>query len=338
MAKTASTTGAPPATGSGKGKGATPEEPAKKPRKKASEQPAKSRSLGARMTAVMAGVYRLGKSGYNKHHGYAFATDGDVSDLIRTLLAEHGIAFWIELAEIVSREQHGKQMRMVIRWTITLENADDPGDVRGVNWISEALDTQDKAINKAATAAVKYFLLKTFLVSTGEEQAPASDGDTDNERGEDVRPRKQPPRPPGVTEQQLATMRGLVDQGGGTWEQFTEFVKGSTNGGTPEAMPRDIAELWIKRLRDRAAQIEQQRLPPQQPPEPGIDQNTGEGGEPAAGGQGEQAGFDYGPPPYSEEEPADMDGEPPGDPAPGSGNPRRGDTSRNRRNPRDGHQ
>lgn len=335
MAKTASATGASSTTEPGAGKGAEPEKLTKPRRKKAAEkvsEPAKPRSLAARMCLVMSGVQRLRKSGYNKHHGYAFATDGDVSDLIRALLAEHGIAFWIELAEVVSREQHGKQMLVIVRWTITLENADDSSDVRGINWISEALDMQDKAINKAATSAVKYFLLKTFLVSTGEEQAPASDGDTDNERGENLPTRQQQQRPPGVTEQQLTTMRKLVAQGEGTWEQFTEFVRGSTNGGTPEAMPREIADLWIKRLEARADQLAHQQKQP--PPEPG---------EPAGGDQGEQTGFDYGPPSLTAEEVADLSTEPPGEAPPATAperpeRPPHRDTGHTRRNPRDGYQ
>ena len=35
-------------------------------------------------------------------------------------------------------------------------------------WTGESLDTQDKGITKAATSAEKYFLMKTFVISTGD--------------------------------------------------------------------------------------------------------------------------------------------------------------------------
>jgi len=48
-----------------------------------------------------------------------------------------------------------------------------------VTWIGEAMDGQDKGVNKALTAAVKYGLLKTMLASTGEDDP---DGAAEPER------------------------------------------------------------------------------------------------------------------------------------------------------------
>ena len=213
-------------------------------------------SLAYRKARVMAGVKRVGKTGYNKHHGYPFATDGDVSDCVRALLAEHGIGFSIDLEEIVSWEQHGKQNRMVIRWTMRFENADNPSEVSEHQWFSESLDSQDKGIAKAATAAVKYFLLKTFLVSTGEEV-----NDTDSQAGDDGRA---PARgsaskpPPKTSKEQLSKMRELVTEAGGTWDQFVEWVGKSTGGPGPDELPADAAGMWIARLQQRADQVKAQ--------------------------------------------------------------------------------
>lgn len=214
------------------------------------------RSLAYRKAQVMAGVKRVAKSGYNKHHGYPFATDGDVSDCIRSLLAEHGIGFSIDLEEIVSWEAHGKQNRMLVRWTMRFENADNPQEVSEHQWFSESLDSQDKGIAKAATAAVKYFLLKTFLVSTGDEVV-----DTDSQAGDDA---SAPPRgsaekpPPKTSNEQLAKMRELVIDAGGTWDQFVEWVGKSTGGPGPDELPAAAAGMWIARLQQRADQVKAQ--------------------------------------------------------------------------------
>jgi|GEM_PF-4547377 len=49
----------------------------------------------------------------------------------------------------------------------------DTGATITTRWTGEAADSQDKGINKAATAALKYWLLKTFLISTGDEDPDA---------------------------------------------------------------------------------------------------------------------------------------------------------------------
>ena len=171
------------------------------------------KSLAARMAAVMGGISRLKKTGWNNHQSYEFATDGDVSDLVRGSLSENGIAFCIEAVDIVSREPHGKQYRIVIKWRMMLTNADDKNDYLELDWFSEALDSQDKAFSKAATSAVKYFLLKTFLVSTGD---PRDDPDTGTPNAEgDVA---------FATKAQLDKMRELVSTLGQDWGGFQDHI------------------------------------------------------------------------------------------------------------------
>jgi hypothetical protein len=140
-------------------------------------------SLAGRMAKVMAGVHRVKKGGFNQHHQYKFATAEDVSDLIRDLLAENGVAFLpsMENIEFITREG---SKSVIARCRFTMRFIDEAGDHMTASWFSEAMDTQDKALNKAATAAVKYFLLKTFLVSTGDEPDPDADaGDDVPKRG-----------------------------------------------------------------------------------------------------------------------------------------------------------
>lgn len=135
----------------------------------------KPNNLYGKMAWVMSQVSRLKKTGKHPKHGYAFATDADVSDLIRELLAEAGLAFFP--AMVARQEQIGTTSsgapvyRTYADFQMTFA-CGDSGQVFTCAWASESDDMQDKGFNKAATAGVKYFLLKTFLVSTGDSVDP----------------------------------------------------------------------------------------------------------------------------------------------------------------------
>jgi len=59
----------------------------------------------------------------------------------------------------------------------------DTGESKTLTWYGEANDGQDKGISKAATSAEKFFLLKTFICSTGDPtDDPDSDGRTPEPR------------------------------------------------------------------------------------------------------------------------------------------------------------
>lgn len=132
--------------------------------------------LFAKMARIMGKLKRMSKSGTNQHFNYKFVTDSDVADTIRELLAEENVAFF---AEIVNSTQstYEKQSRngtrfirhSLIEFTFTFA-CGDTGAVMTRHWQAEAEDDSDKGINKAATAAEKFFLLKTFVMSTGDER------------------------------------------------------------------------------------------------------------------------------------------------------------------------
>ncbi len=132
--------------------------------------------LAAKLARVMAAVERIQKTGFNDHHKYAFATDGDVSDEVRALVSQEGIAFlptMTSVTDLVPLETKSGKSRLVrVAFLMRFQDGATGEEITST-WYADAMDSQDKAINKAATAAVKYFLLKTFLISTGDEHADA---------------------------------------------------------------------------------------------------------------------------------------------------------------------
>ena len=123
-------------------------------------------SLYLKMSRVMSHLERVPKRGENKHFGYAYVTDSDVLDAVRKAMAEERVAFFVDVGEVMT---NGK--RTTTPLLITFADG-DTGATKTINWLGEADDSQDKGINKAITAGVKYCLLKTFLMSTGDDDDP----------------------------------------------------------------------------------------------------------------------------------------------------------------------
>lgn len=144
--------------------------------------------LFAKLAHVMGELKRLPKRGYNKHFEYAFVTDADVLDTIRSLLAAEGLAFFASIrgAErvVIGQDKAGRdRFKTIVYCNFTFAEAES-GATWTCDWQGEAIDDQDKGTAKAATSALKYFLLKNFMVGTGNM---ADDSDADGEpraRGE----------------------------------------------------------------------------------------------------------------------------------------------------------
>lgn len=142
--------------------------------------PITERSLARKLAEVMVAIERVPKRGRNPHHGYDYATEADISAAIQKELGERGVAF---LPTVTAWERHeGLTARgnPTAIWyafmDMTLEDGDS-GEVRTTSWIGVGEDPSDKGMAKAFTNAVKYFLLKTFLVPTGDDpEADAHDG------------------------------------------------------------------------------------------------------------------------------------------------------------------
>ncbi len=201
-------------------------------------------SLAKKMANVMAQVKRVHKGGYNQHHKYSFASASDVLDMVRALMAAEGLAL-VQAPKSVKWERVETQRgySTVCRaWFDMVMICADTGAHLIVPWLGEAQDSMDKGYNKAATAAQKYFLLKTFQMSTGDEEDPDA-------QHEQPAPKAEP-----ATAEQLATMRSIVEEMGGEWEKFCEFVAESTQGLAPESLDSRSADGWIQYLKKKAAE------------------------------------------------------------------------------------
>jgi len=122
-----------------------------------------------KLVAVRDGISRIPKNGFNEHHNYAYATEADVVEGIRGLLSEQGLSMTIEVTISRYREKEGSKM-VVTTVPMVIKITDiDTGYEEVYEWEGSGEDPGDKGLYKAITGGQKYFLMKTFLVPTGDD-------------------------------------------------------------------------------------------------------------------------------------------------------------------------
>jgi len=132
---------------------------------------AMTRPLATKIASILGKLGRVAKSGRNAFHNYDYATESDVADALRQHLAAEGVAIFPSVvdAKVETVQDRNKSATLA---TVTLELTfidGESGDTMTTRWIGQGIDQSDKAYYKAYTGAFKYGLMKTFMVSTGDE-------------------------------------------------------------------------------------------------------------------------------------------------------------------------
>ena len=147
------------------------------------EANAGQRPLAVKMAEVLGEVGNVPKNGRNDFHGYDYIQESDLVDHLRGKLAAAGIAIFPSIREHVVTQVQDARSRIQYMATVTLDVTfidGDTGDQMTTTWVGQGVDSGDKSYYKAYTGAFKYALLKTFMVSTGDDpeldQIPAPKG------------------------------------------------------------------------------------------------------------------------------------------------------------------
>ena len=111
----------------------------------------------------------ISKSRNNQQQGYKFRGIDEIFNALAPHLAEHGLVI---LPRILSRtvterttQKGGVLFYVVVEAEYDFVSADD-GSKHAVRVYGEAMDSADKATNKAMSAAYKYACLQTFCIPT----------------------------------------------------------------------------------------------------------------------------------------------------------------------------
>lgn len=160
-----------------------------------------NRSLQQKKQAVRKQLAESGpvkKDKKNEYNKYSYLSEAKYKELFTKLLSENGLELSASCVEEREIQTGNKSMgcgRIVV-WDFTLSDV-DTGFTETMRSIAEGWDSGDKAIYKAHTGALKYFLANTFMVASGDE--------VEND---------EPPRTPKyATPEQVKQLKNLFDQG-----------------------------------------------------------------------------------------------------------------------------
>jgi len=117
------------------------------------------------------------KSRRNSSQGYNFRGIDDVYNVLSPILAKHGLCILPRMlsrtCEEVPTKSGGSMRYVVVEAEFDLVSSED-GSIHTIKTFGEAMDTADKATNKAMSAAYKYAAFQAFAIPTeGNEDADA---------------------------------------------------------------------------------------------------------------------------------------------------------------------
>lgn len=172
------------------------------------------KTLYLKLAEIMGEIENVQKEGRNQRFGYRFVTSETVLSMLRKKLADKKLCLWITMVDMRQEPKSDSKMKTTfVKFEFTL-CCGDTGATLSATWESEAEDTNDKGINKAATAAEKYWLMKTFMISTGDPEADDADADFNGEGQQPTTKSKSTKKQPEPTIERPYTPEILLDRFG----------------------------------------------------------------------------------------------------------------------------
>ena len=201
-------------------------------------------SIYAKLLAAQKSITAIAKTGHNTHFKYDFFEEREVLKVAREALNDAGLVFFYSVDGVVDREvvtSKGREELLTdVTMSCTIYDAETGESVTG-GAIGRGQDGQDKGINKAIVAGLKYWLLKVLMIPT----------DDDTERTENTNAGGNAPRPKGRSAPAPATddMIDCPECGGPMWDNR----EGKKSPKSPDLKCKDKTcdhAVWLKSWRD----------------------------------------------------------------------------------------
>src|SRR5208282_5026062 len=128
-------------------------------------------NLRQKLAEVRRRIGYVQKRGHNERFNYSYVTAADIAGSVGDLLAELGVVVIPKLEDIsyesaVGRGEATRMARVVMAYTFA--DVDSSEEIIA-KVAGQGLDPGDKAPYKAMTGALKYALLQSFLMATGDD-------------------------------------------------------------------------------------------------------------------------------------------------------------------------
>jgi hypothetical protein len=137
-------------------------------------------NLISKLAEVMKQVKYIQKTGYNSFHKYKYATESDVTEAVREQLAKLNVIMIPSVKSCTNRPHTTSKGNTEYIVTVEVDFTFYDGDSSEtivLTSFGEGQDSGDKGVYKAITGAVKYALMKAFMIPTGDD--PEADSSVD---------------------------------------------------------------------------------------------------------------------------------------------------------------
>ena len=213
------------------------------------------------INAVAAEISQEGisKDRRNQQQGYNFRGIDDVYNALAPVIAKHGLVI---LPRCISRElTERNSAKGGVLFTVVVEAEFDfvsshDGSKHTVKTYGEAMDSADKATNKAMSAAYKYAAFQTFCIPTeGDNDADATTHHVSQIKREEAKPAAKPvaqqaPQP--ASQPKAAPAPAKIEGRAGEWQLKVEVTPAEGNFNAWAEIIMDATKLALEQAQSEA--------------------------------------------------------------------------------------
>jgi hypothetical protein len=200
-------------------------------------------NLRQKLAEVRRRIGYIQKRGRNERFNYSYVTAADIAGAVGDILSELGVVVIPSLENITYESTAGRgETTRLARVVMAYTFADvDSGEEIVAKVAGQGLDVGDKAPYKAMTGALKYALLQSFLLATGD--------DPEDERMDARLTASGSDRPIGVD--QVRELEKLIGETGTDLERVLAYYKVASLGEMTETAYQRALEVLNRKLANR---------------------------------------------------------------------------------------
>ena len=208
-----------------------------------SEQDPQELNLREKFAEVRRRLGYIQKRGHNERHNYSYVTAADLAGSVGDILAELGVVVIPQLQSI-STETPRSSSERIARVVMNYRFVDArSGEELTVRVPGEGADPGDKAPYKAMTGALKYALLQSFLLSTGDDPEDEHANSRAALGSERV-----------ITPEQVRELQGLIEETGTELERVLAYYRVAALSEMTEGSYRRALDLLNRKLAKQSSQ------------------------------------------------------------------------------------
>lgn len=207
-------------------------------------------NLYQKLAKITGEIGVIAKDGNNQQQKYKYIEYETIAGKFRELFSKYNVVLIPSMVEqertSITTARGASGVSTVCHFEFTVVNADKPDDRFVVKWQGEAADYGDKATNKAATAAVKYYLMRQFNISS------KGDEDPDSQTPEIAAKQQAPQKPAMASVRQITAVSKLLASKGVTSGEDRKAILGAAIGGKGAVLdPNKITVVKLKEVENR---------------------------------------------------------------------------------------